>query len=104
MSSDTVTRMQLVELLRLRERGESEFTLIDIREEYELFHGFIPGAINSPLSTFESETLVGDVILYCQAGVRSEYLLHELRAQGVSGIKHYSGGYIDWVSQSASGG
>ncbi len=104
MSGNTVTRMQLVELLRLRDSGEREFTLIDIREEYELFHGYIPGAINFPLSTFEPETLVGDVILYCQAGVRSEFLLDELTAQGFSGIKHYSGGYIDWVSQSARGG
>jgi adenylyltransferase/sulfurtransferase len=96
--------MQLLELLRLRERGETQFTLIDIREEYELFHGYIPGAVNLPLSTFDSEVLVGDVILYCQAGVRSEHLLIELTKQGVCGIKHYSGGYIDWVSQSASGG
>lgn len=104
MSVDTVTRSQLVELLRLRERGEVEFTLIDIREEYELFHGYIPGAINLPLSTFESDALLGDVIVYCQAGVRSEHLLHELAAQGVSGVKHYGGGYIDWVSRSTRDG
>jgi rhodanese-related sulfurtransferase len=104
MSAETVTRAQLVELLRLRERGETEFTLVDIREEYELFHGYIPGAINQPLSTFESDALSGDVIFYCQAGVRSEYLLHELAAQGVSGIRHYGGGYIDWVSGCASEG
>ena len=101
MSSDTVTREQLVELLRLRERGESEFTLIDIREEYELFHGYIPGAINAPLSTFDTDRLKGDVILYCQAGIRSEYLLHELAAQGFLGIKHYIGGYLDWVNRSS---
>jgi rhodanese-related sulfurtransferase len=104
MSVDTVTRSQLIELLRLRELGEVEFTLVDIREEYELFHGYIPGAINLPLSTFESDELVGDVIFYCQAGVRSEHLLHELAAQGVSGIKHYGGGYIDWVGRATRDG
>ena len=101
MSADSVTRIELIELMRLRERGETDFTLVDIREEYELFHGFIPGAINLPLSTFEPDALLGDVILYCQAGVRSEYLLHELAAQGISGVKHYGGGYIDWVSNPA---
>jgi len=101
MSTDTVTREQLVELLRLRERGETDFTLVDIREEYELFHGYIPGAINLPLSTFESDALSGNIIFYCQAGVRSEYLLRQLVAQGMSGVKHYGGGYIDWVSNPA---
>lgn len=104
MNSYLVTRDQLVELLNLRERGETEFTLIDIREEYELFHGYIPGAINAPLSTFDPETLAGEVILYCQAGVRSEHLLHELTEQGILGVKHYGGGYIDWVSQTSRGG
>jgi adenylyltransferase/sulfurtransferase len=104
MSSNTVTWQQLVELLQSRERGETDFTLVDIREEYELFHGFIPGAINLPLSTFEPDALSGEVIVYCQAGVRSEHLLHELTAQGISGVKHYGGGYIDWVARSAPDG
>ncbi len=104
MTADTITWVQLVELLHLRELGETHFTLVDIREEYELFHGYIPGAINLPLSTFESDALSGDIILYCQAGVRSEHLLHELAAQGVSGVKHYGGGYIDWVARSAREG
>lgn len=112
MSSDSVTWIQLVELLNSRERGETEFTLIDIREEYELFHGYIPGAVNMPLSTFDPETLnrlvaaeviSGEVIVYCQAGVRSEHLLHELTEQGILGVKHYGGGYIDWVNQAARG-
>lgn len=101
MSPNTVTRSQLIELLRTRELGETRFTLIDIREEYELFHGFIPGAINVPLSIFEPEVLVGEVIVYCQAGVRSEHLLNELKAQGIFGVRHYAGGYIDWVGGSA---
>jgi adenylyltransferase/sulfurtransferase len=100
MSSDTVTRQQLIELLRLRERGETDFTLVDIREEYELFHGYIPGAINMPLSTFEPDALSGEVIVYCQAGVRSEHLLHELDRQGITGFRHYGGGYLDWVARS----
>ena len=99
MSSDTVTRQQLIELLRLRERGETDFTLVDIREEYELFHGYIPGAINMPLSTFEPDALSGEVIVYCQAGVRSEHLLHELDRQGITGFRHYGGGYLDWVAR-----
>lgn len=97
LSRDAVTRVQLIELLHARERGETNFTLIDIREEYELFHGYIPGAINSPLSAFEPGALTGEVILYCQAGIRSRFLLDELAAQGFSGVKHYAGGYIDWV-------
>ncbi len=95
---DTVTRAQLIDLLQARERGETGFALIDIREEYELIHGSIPGAINLPLSTFDPAVLVGEVVLYCQVGMRSKHLLRELNAQGFSGIKHYAGGYIDWVS------
>ncbi len=94
----TVTRAQLIDLLQARERGGAQFSLIDIREEYELIHGSIPGAINLPRSTFDPTDLVGEVVLYCQAGVRTQHLLRELNAQGFSGIKHYAGGYIDWVS------
>ncbi len=72
---------------------------VDIREWDELIHGESPGAVDMPLSTFDPGALIGDAILYCQAGVRSEHLLRELKAQGFSGIKHYAGGYIDWVSQ-----
>ena len=98
-TDDTVTRSQLIGLLQSRERGDVEFTFIDIREQYELIHGQIPGSMSMPLSTFDPDALIGDVILYCQAGVRSEHLLRELKAQGFSGIKHYAGGYIDWVSR-----
>jgi molybdopterin/thiamine biosynthesis adenylyltransferase/rhodanese-related sulfurtransferase len=98
VSQESITRIQLVEMLRERERGETSFTLIDIREEYELFHGSIPGAVNLPLSTFDPEVCSGNIVLYCQAGVRSEYLLRELTSQGIPGLKHYAGGYIDWLS------
>ncbi len=94
----TVTRAQLIDLLQARERGGAQFSLIDIREEYELIHGSIPGAINLPCSTFDPTDLVGEVVLYCQAGVRTQHLLRELNVQGFPGIKHYAGGYIDWVS------
>ena len=96
-SSTSIDRRELQALLTSRERGEVEFTLIDIREEYELIHGMIRGAVNVPMTTFDPEQLAGAVILYCQAGVRSEHLLRELTSQGISGIQHYAGGYLDWV-------
>jgi len=52
-----------------------------------------------PLSTFEPDAISGEVIVYCQAGVRSEHLLHELDGQGITGVKHYGGGYLDWVAR-----
>lgn len=103
LGADTITRAQLLDALQARERGDARFSLIDIREEYELFHGFIPGAIHRPLSTFDADLLAGDVIVYCQAGVRSEHLVRELKAQGFIGITHYAGGYLDWVGGSARG-
>ena len=105
---ERIDRSELVALLNARARGEAAFELIDIREEYELIHGLIPGSVNRPLSTFDVESfgiaahsdpsITREIILYCQAGVRSEYLLRELAARGFSQVRHYGGGYIDWVA------
>ncbi len=102
-SGDALTRAQLIDALQARDRGDARFTLIDIREEYELIHGFIAGAIHRPLSTFDADLLAGDVIVYCQAGVRSGHLVRELKAQGFIGVTHYAGGYLDWVGGTGSG-
>ena len=55
--------------------GTSELVLVDVREDYELTRGMLPGAIHRPLSRFGQyqQDWRTDVryIIYCEHGVRS---------------------------------
>jgi rhodanese-related sulfurtransferase len=73
--------------------------LVDVREENEYASGYIPGAVNVPLSRIQSTTLPTDkpLFLYCLRGARSSKAEKILRRMGygnvtsIGGIKGYKG-------------
>jgi adenylyltransferase/sulfurtransferase len=105
VKDSTITVRQLDEMLKAREKGETDFVLIDVREpgEYEIVN--IPGAILIP----KNEFLLGNaleqlpqnkpVVLHCKMGGRSAEVLAVVKGAGFNDAVHVGGGVIAWVNQ-----
>lgn len=89
----------------LKNLNKEEYMLVDIREEAAFAHGFIPGAVNIPLSKFREkpELLPKDkkIILYCAKGILSYDAAEELAEKGYDAI-YLAGGYGAWLLDSFS--
>lgn len=74
--------------------------LIDVREPHEYKQGYIPGAINIPLSQLKSRTgeipKDKDLLLYCRSGMRSKQAGRVLSKQGFASMAHLKGGILSW--------
>jgi rhodanese-related sulfurtransferase len=74
--------------------------LIDVREPNEYKSGYIPGAINIPLS--QLRTRIGEipkdkqVYLYCRSGNRSRQAAKILTQEGHKELAHLQGGITAW--------
>ncbi|MBE1445765.1 rhodanese-like domain-containing protein [Paenibacillus sp. OAS669] len=74
--------------------------LIDVREPNEVKRGYIPGAVNIPLSQFKlrgGEIPAGkSIYLYCQSGMRSKQAARILQKKGFRELAHLQGGIMAW--------
>ena len=103
-SGDTVDVRALRALLDARERGETAFTLVDVREEFERAIVTIPGAVHVPLARLESgealaELPPGRLVLHCKSGGRSARALELVRGAGRADAVHVAGGVLAWVRE-----
>lgn len=107
---ETLTALELANLLARRERGEVSFTLVDVREEWERELVSIPGALPVSLQQLIDEgeaALPGwargtDLVLHCKTGARSATALTKLRdyfAHREENLRHLDGGVLAWVRQ-----
>ena len=104
---ETVDATELARLLEARERGETAFTLVDVREDWERQLVSIPGSVPVPLDRLLTDGVralpagtEGDVVLHCKAGVRSAQALAALRADYAlreDDLKHLEGGILAWI-------
>lgn len=73
--------------------------LIDVREPHEYQEGFIPGAINIPLSKLKSQinAISKDkhIFLYCRSGMRSKQAARILVKQ-FQNLTHLQRGIMSW--------
>ncbi|MEX2461428.1 MAG: rhodanese-like domain-containing protein [Paenibacillaceae bacterium] len=74
--------------------------LVDVREPNEYKGGFIPSALNIPLSQLKSR--IGEfskdkeVYLYCRSGMRSKQAARILHKNGISNLVNLQGGISTW--------
>lgn len=80
-------------------QGSKNF-LIDVREPQEFKSGFIPGAVNIPLSQLRNRLaeIPRDraIFLYCRSGMRSKQAAKVLAKSGYSNLAHLQGGMMAW--------
>ncbi len=95
--------------LELRDRGDEEFALIDVREPAEHAIGAIPGDVLVPLGGIVDGSGWSDLprdrplVLYCRSGIRSGQALEILQAAGFSPVTHLSGGIQSWQRDATAG-
>ncbi|MGO4498636.1 rhodanese-like domain-containing protein [Paenibacillus sp. 2RAB27] len=74
--------------------------LIDVREPGEMKQGYIPGAVNIPLSSMGKRLSEipkdRQIYLYCRSGMRSKQAARMLRKNGFSELSHLKGGIMSW--------
>ncbi|MFF5993492.1 rhodanese-like domain-containing protein [Lysinibacillus sp. KU-BSD001] len=84
------------ELLNLLDANE-DLHIIDVREDFEVEHGMIPGAINIPLGEVPARTAELDqskaYIVVCKGGVRSANACEYLAEQGFD-VTNLEGGML----------
>jgi adenylyltransferase/sulfurtransferase len=100
----TISVTQLAAMLKEREEGTRDFTLVDVREPNEYEINRIPGSVLIPKGRFLSgeafEELPQDVpvVLHCKSGQRSAEALAVLKGAGYSDAVHVGGGVVAWVN------
>ena len=84
------------ELLELLDANE-DLNIIDVREDFEVEHGMIPGAVNIPLGDIPARAAELDrskeYIVVCKGGVRSANACEYLAQQGFD-VTNLEGGMM----------
>ena len=84
-------------------KADSNKMLIDVREPGEFRNGYIPSAVNIPLSqlTNKLNEIPKDksIYLYCQSGMRSKQAARVLSKQEYAKLAHLQGGILAWRGQ-----
>jgi len=109
LSKTDVNSQELQALLNAREKGEVDFTLIDVREQYEYDAGHVKGVdLLKPTSSFQTwaeeifnEYQDKNVIFTCRTGSRSGQVANVFRSNGHDkAINHY-GGIVTYSGETA---
>lgn len=104
-AGSTISVVQLEHMLKEREEGSRDFTLVDVREPNEYEINKIPGSVLIPKgeilngNAFEQLPQDTPVVLHCKSGVRSAEALAVLKGAGYSDAVHVGGGVAAWVDQ-----
>ena len=109
VAAATIDVHALRDLLEARERGETDFVLVDVREPYEREIVVIPGAVNVPKAEVLAAAASGEwpgpladgrrVVLHCKSGGRSAEALAALLAAGRADAVHVAGGVLAWARE-----
>jgi len=101
----TISVKDLKSMLDARDRGETDFVLIDVREPGEFEIVSIPGTILIPKGQFLDGSALADlptdkqIVLHCKLGGRSAECLAVVKGAGFSDAVHVGGGVLAWVTQ-----
>ena len=101
----TISVLELKDMLEARERGDTDFLLVDVREpaEYEIVR--IDGAVLVPKNEFLMGSALEDlpqdkpIVLHCKVGGRSAEVLAVVKGAGFGNAVHVGGGVVAWVNQ-----
>ena len=83
----------------LKQLDKNAYQIIDIRDETEISHGAIPGAVALPAEAIESSEQIDPskkLVICCNRGKFSVEVAEHLKGQGLDAVS-LDGGYIAWL-------
>jgi molybdopterin/thiamine biosynthesis adenylyltransferase/rhodanese-related sulfurtransferase len=101
----TISVKQLADWIKLKDNGEKDFYLVDVREPNEYEINRIPGAVLIPKGDFLTGEALGklpqdkQVVFHCKSGARSAEVLAIAKGAGFADAVHVGGGVVAWVDQ-----
>ena len=104
-AGSTISVTQLEAMLKERDEGSRQFTLVDVREPNEYEINKIPGSVLIPKGDFLNGEALSQlpqdqqVVLHCKSGQRSAEALAVLKGAGFADAVHVGGGIVAWVNQ-----
>ncbi len=91
------------ESLHDRMAKEDPPLLVDVREDWEVGFGMLPGAVHIPLGSIPARWKEippdRDVVVYCHGGMRSWQAMQFLRSRGLSRVASLEGGTEAWSTR-----
>lgn len=102
--TNQVSDQQLQDMLTCREQKELDFTLIDIREDFEFRDLSIKGCdlllptstIHQHMEALEERFKDKPIILYCRTGVRTGHMIKVLKRMGFTYVAHLTLGITQY--------
>lgn len=88
----------------LYENSDQDVKIVDVREEWELARGILPGAVSVPLSRFaEIKDVIAPgnrIIIYCEHGIRSlDATMWLQNIEGYANCQSMTGGFARWIGE-----
>ncbi|RRS30108.1 MAG: sulfurtransferase [Epsilonproteobacteria bacterium (ex Lamellibrachia satsuma)] len=104
LARDNINSEDLEALLKAREKGETDFILVDVREDMEYEMGHLKGVdMLKPTSSFQqwAEQLFNDakdktIIFTCRTGHRSGQVQNVFRSNGHPRVINHLGGIVSY--------
>ncbi|MEZ4825327.1 MAG: rhodanese-like domain-containing protein [Bacteroidia bacterium] len=94
----------LIHAGEVKQKGLSQFIILDTREPEEYNVSHIPGAKVAGYDHFDPAVVASvpkdqPVLVYCSVGYRSERIGEKLQSMGFSRVYNLYGGIFDWKNQ-----
>lgn len=81
--------------------NQSKVMLVDVRNNDEVEHGMIKGAMHIQLALlplqYDKLSKAETVIFYCHSGIRSAHAADFAVAKGIRGVYNLAGGVVAWA-------
>lgn len=103
MKNDVEVQEISVEKLKEYRDSSKEFTLLDVREPFELEIARIDPVLEIPLGELESRISelsdTSEIVIMCRSGKRSASACEILMQAGFKDVKNLSGGILEWSAR-----
>jgi len=98
-----IRQLTVLELKARLDEGKKDFTLLDVREPWELNICSMPDAISVPMRTIPARYLElpkdKDIVVVCHHGIRSQQVANYLERMGFDKLNNLVGGINAWAHE-----
>jgi rhodanese-related sulfurtransferase len=98
-----IRQLTVLELKARLDQGNKDFTLLDVREPWELNICSMPGAISVPMRAVPARYLElpkdKEIVVVCHHGVRSQQVANYLERMGFDKLNNLVGGINAWARE-----